>query len=110
VAVTGIKCALERAGMELVELKGELAAGGLDADVLIVHRNSTEVTDAYTRLIQANPAIRILTLTAAPRHEMFEFRFFDFRFFGTNVKGEDVVDAVRDVMRHPIPSVYRAGN
>jgi len=91
--------------MELVEVEAEITAGGLDADVLIVHRESTELTTAYARLIKANPGVRILTLTALPQHEVFEFRF-----FGSNVRGEDVAAAVQDAMRTPLPRILRAGN
>lgn len=100
-----VRHALEEAGMQLVEPRAGITEGGLDADVLIVHRASTAVTDAYTQLVKANPGVRILTLTAPPHHEVFEFRL-----FGTNVRAEDVVDAVRDAMRCPLPRSRRAGN
>jgi hypothetical protein len=99
-----VRRALEEAGME-VEPEAQITARGLDADVLIVHQATTDVTDAYARLIKANPGVRILTLTALPRHEVFEFRL-----LGSNVEGKDVVEAVRDVMRCPLPRNLRAGN
>jgi hypothetical protein len=100
-----VRRALEEAGMELVESGAKFTGGGLDVDVLIVYQASTSVTDAYARLIKAHPGVRILTLTAPPQHEVFEFRL-----FGSNVRAEDVVDAVRDVMRWPLPRTLRAEN